>query len=540
MKATKFFNPNTGLNQWHWNGAFVTDPDVIALIEQACKESCEPKDRLVVPKCLIKRTLKIPYDNGRTPGSSTNTAGEAPNLVRFNHDFVVLGWYVNGLEYGAGELLGGFASWTPQLQGWAAFMQLVDPNTSTATFAFKPAPTWRYAELTTCDPYAVYGPLRLQRDSDGEEFTVYPIRSLASATYERIYTYSAIDCDGKKTTIYCDQNDEPIDKPEDIDCYVDCSFQFADFIYDEGAPDCTERVRELCDVVDGVSVGEFVLIITDCDGVRTRERWTTDSWATAEDPDELVVYTVQGQASNCLTLEPYVEPPLPCDDFEIVSLFSIKNKTAGLRNSEWTDLGPANSFTTDSALVEAFLDAFDYSVAPDIVTVVTSNAFALNDTSDTGAILDYQIREGYICVDEAFDVQWGTPSEGYIGVWLGKCGGELERIVSFAKSVGSSFTPVVTIPKGIHKIRLDNVDWGGTHSGWNAYEVVDGVVTARNSLGDALVSTTAPIEVTKKVKVCKPSGAFMDLLTDAEVNKADCYCDPIDCSGGVGVWGGCS
>lgn len=496
------------------------------------------KDRLIVPERLVKRTIKVPYDNGTTPGSSSNTTGGRQNLVYFNQAFTVLGWYVNGLEYGAGEALGPFTSWTPQLEGWAAFKAANDPNKSTAAFAFKPAPTWRYCELTTCDPNAVYGPLRLKRD-DGEDFTVYPVRSLASSEYTCASRYSTVDCYGNKKTIWCDENDVEIDEPEDAKCYVPISFPFADYIYDVGAPVCTERVRELCDVVDGVSVGEFTLVISDCDGVRTRERWTTASYVAADNPDDLVAYVVQGSASNCLTLEPYVEPPQPCENFEITELFEIQNKTAGLRNREWTNLGPANTFSSDPTAPEAYLEAFDFSVAADIETVVTSNVFALNDTSNTASILDYQIREGWICVSEAFEVEWGTNSEGYIGVWLGLCGGQLERVISYAKAVGLERTPRITIPKGIHKIRLDNLDWGGSNSNWTTYEIIAGVAVARNALGDSLASTTAPREVCKKVKVCKPSGTLIGLLSKAEIDPANCYECSIACSPGIGVWGGC-
>ena len=530
MKATKLLNPKTGLVQWHANGAFVTDPVVIAQIEEACKKDCKPLDRLIVPERLVKRTLKVPYDNGTTPGSSSNTTGGRQNLVYFNQTFTVLGWYVNGLEYGAGEALGPFTSWTPQLEGWAAFKEANDPNESTAAFAFKPAPTWRYCELTTCDPNAVYGPLRLKRD-DGEDFTVYPVRSLASAEYTCASRYSTVDCYGKKKTIWCDENDNEIDQPDDWKRYVPISYPFADFIYDEGAPECTERVRELCDVVDGVSVSEFTLVITDCDGVRTRDRWTTASYVAADNPDDLVPYIVQGRASNCLTLEPYVEPPLPYEDFAIVELFSIQNKTLGARNREWllpdADLLPQG----DLEAAREFVANFDYSTAPDTDMIVTSNIAAINDTDNTASVLDFQIRQGYLCVFKPFTLRFSANSEGSIFFEFGECLGELEEVIAYSKRVGVEQTDSFDIPKGLHRYRLTNVDNDGTNSNWTPQVSGDGFTFANsNTVFDSLSSTTMPFEECKKIKVCKPGGSLVGVLSGAEIDPADCYECSIDCS----------
>ena len=79
-------------------------------------------------ECVKKRTFKVGYDNGFTAGSSTNTCGSRPDLVRFDWPFEVVGWEVNGSSVGAGEALGAWAGWSEQLQGWADFMNANDPN----------------------------------------------------------------------------------------------------------------------------------------------------------------------------------------------------------------------------------------------------------------------------------------------------------------------------------------------------------------------------------------------------------------------------
>ena len=539
MKATKLLNPKTGETQWHLNGAFLTDPVVIGLIEEACKKECKPLDRLVVPECLVKRTINVGYDSGRTLGSSTNTAGAAPNVVRPDQTFTVLGWYVNGIEIGAGESLGPYTSWLNQLTGWADFKNTNDTNESVSTASGLPFPTGRYSRLTTCDPNAIYGPIRLQRD-DGEEWTVYPVRSISSVEYEYAYRYAKIDCDGVKTIVWCDSEGADLpEPPEDADCYVPCSYPFADYIYDAGAPECTETVRELCDVVDGVSVGEFTLVITDCDGSRTLERFTTASYLSAENPDDLTAYVLQGTSSNCLTLAPYEEPLVPCSDFEIATVYSIEGKTPGLINRE---------YDTDSALLgQGDIDAvrdlvanYDYDANPPSVEgVVTTNAFLINDTNNSADVVDLQIREGWICVAEPFEMRFSAFAEGSIIMELGKCYGELEEVIALSKPGGLQYTNSILIPAGVHRVRITNVDNSGSNSAWTL-QIREGLEFAtRGTYLDDVVSTTMPLEVKKCVKVCKPSGDFIDLLTDESVNKADCYCDSIKCSSSLGVWSGC-
>lgn len=291
-------------------------------------------------------------------------------------------------------------------------------------------------------------------------------------------------------------------------------------------PTCTFQLVKGCDsgVPDPGANAQNSLEINGiyeyCDGV-VRLRFTQDVIG----PDGIGVavdHTLVGSFVDCDTGEVIVTPPPDCDDFEVAEMWKIENKTPGITNREWSNLGPANTFGSDPTPIEAYLATFDFSVAPTTSTVVTANTFALNDTDNTASVLDYQRRDGYICVDEPTEIEFGTNSEGYIGVWIGLCGREQKRVISYAKSVGLERTPRYVIPAGIHSVRLDNVDWGGSNSNWTLYQVVGGVAGANNSLFDSVVSTTRPVETCKKIKVCKPSGFLIDLLTDALVDKADC------------------
>ena len=57
-KATKFYNPATKMMQWFADGAFVTDPLVIAEIEAACEKGCERVVLGVLSHCIIKKLSK--------------------------------------------------------------------------------------------------------------------------------------------------------------------------------------------------------------------------------------------------------------------------------------------------------------------------------------------------------------------------------------------------------------------------------------------------------------------------------------------------
>ena len=317
-------------------------------------------------------------------------------------------------------------------------------------------------------------------------------------------------------------------------CLVPCSA--ASQIAPPSQPTTLFDIQLACD--DGNQIGtdgngdpvyqEFTVYWTFANGELAGPFGTISNPATQSEDD----YEIQGQPVNCDTGEPIEPTPPDCTDFEITNLFSIANKTEGARDREWYGVAPAEPFTDDASLVEAFLEGFDYSAAPTSDAIVTSNVFWLNDADNTANSLGVQRRDGWICLQEPIEIEFGTTSEGYIGFWLGTCGGEQERLISFAKSTGFASTPRVVIPRGIHSVRIDNVDWGGTSSSWPVYRVEGGVATIDNKLMDKFSSPTQPYEICKQVKVCKPDGLIIDLLTDKVVDKSTCYTCTLKCDCG--------
>ena len=781
--------------------------------------------------CLVKRTVRILYDNGITPGSSSNTGGTRSNLVRFNWTFESLGWETDKGLLGVGDTIGSYGGWSPQLEGWVAFGQTHYPDQTNHTFDFLPAPTWRSWNVVTCNPNAQFGKWELQRlDGNGGTYTIYPL--LSEIIYDVCYRKEICDEKGKVIEIKWfraidEDTFEAIETPVDSDCYVSKEFEFPDPILEGAESPCTQTKHYLCDIANNDA--QIILFIDDCPGqprFRTAyllddynnadspdipeyditdaelvlldpttgtkgssfeepdvvcedfvvpvcvesQEWTygldnagtrfndnatyelelsdgttlnwvqtaqtgwsnqLTQWAAniqtaadnaglvwfveprfidnsnvtnldgtingpggtpsglpgapseivaqalfdggmfwryvnfqicpgqpvpvaatriesdiygadgynltaagpvlgpvqkfeicktcficdppviettwfiykngkpvlasdgeipncwepcgvlstlppppnqacqfefseacdnnnsdltadftnlvtrrtticngekiavdyfipdANDPSALVEYTLAGQYVDCDTGLEIPIPPPECGDFEITTLWTIENKTPGIRNREWTNLGPANSFTSDSSEPENYIDSFDFSVIPDINTIVTSNVFILNDTSNVASVLDYQRKDGFICVEKPIEIEFGTNSEGYIGFWIGLCGKEQERVISYAKAVGLERTPRYVIPPGIHSVRLDNLDWGGTNSNWTLYEVNGDTSTINNSLFDDLSSTTIPHEICKKVKVCKDNGILIDLFTNEIVDPDGCRSCPL-------------
>lgn len=251
-------------------------------------------------ECVQKPVRCVGYDNGRTPGSSTNDGGLRGDFIRFSWAFTLKSWIVNGVERASGQAVGPYADWTAQLQGWADVMNAAmgDPAQTkcAAAFGFLPAPTWRYTKITCNDATSSFGPMILERD-DGVCFTVYPI--LEEIGKELLQRYNVVDCDGVKTTVWCDLDGNTVEAPEDAECYISCAVELGSMV--EGSvPDCgNPKIQKVCDKTkDGET--EFYLMTYDCDGEEVIAYFTVESWD-AGNPEE---YEVQGVIVNCLTGEP--------------------------------------------------------------------------------------------------------------------------------------------------------------------------------------------------------------------------------------------
>ena len=288
-------------------------------------------------ECFIKRSYSLGYDNGLTPGSSTNNCGSRSNFVSFTWDFEVVSWNVNGEVVGSGETLSDFTGWTPQLQGWSQFFNDNDPNSNAnANFGFVSAPTWRYSEIKGCDPQASYGVMKLKRISDGCIFTVYPL--FTETKYEEI-----IQCKvSEKNNLFkyfkfdVDENDYvEVERPDDWSCYRPKSFQWGSLVDPEAVSPCeTLTYENLCDTgtdPDTLIVG----VIDDCGDTRTVTYYTLDSWTNAQAPDELVEYTPVGDVQIIVdgVKEEFVLPETECDKFVVPVCVESQEWTYGIDNT---------------------------------------------------------------------------------------------------------------------------------------------------------------------------------------------------------------
>lgn len=285
------------------------DPVFQIKTEEECNKECPLP---VTPECLTKRTYKVGYDNGVTPGSSTNDCGRQ-DFIKFDWAFTVTSWSVNGqnVEPG-GTALGPFPGWTPQLQGWADYFNSVNPNSANATFGFLPAPTWRFAEITGCGPTDTYGPMVLERDN-GCVYTVYPV--IYDEEFETIYRFATIDCDGNKAFSYCQLVDGvfvDIEAPEDLTCYVPCGYDFGEVI--EAESDCsTTNYGPLCDTRTTVVIVEEDLEEESCEIIASDIYLSVDCNAvesayTIDEDGNTTDYEVQGFLAECGDCEPFVVP----------------------------------------------------------------------------------------------------------------------------------------------------------------------------------------------------------------------------------------
>ena len=276
-------------------------------------DECTKQAQIVPASDIECREIKVGYDNGVTPGSSSNDCGVRSNFIRYDWEFEVVSWEVNGQLVGVSETIGPFTGWTPQLQGWADFFNANNPNTcANAEFGFKPAPTWRYAEITDCNPRAFYGPLIMKRKDTGCIYTVYPI--LESSEITKLKKICAYNCETEQIeTIYYDTDGNLTAPNKCPECFMPCGFNFGEYI--SGESPCVSTLYDtLCDELEDGTKVPFVLVITDCGATRTREVYTLDSWLNAASPDELVEYVPVGLVVDCVSCEQFEEPEPTIED----------------------------------------------------------------------------------------------------------------------------------------------------------------------------------------------------------------------------------
>lgn len=186
----------------------------------------------------------------------------------------------------------------------------------------------------------------------------------------------------------------------------------------------------------------------------------------------------------------------------VIEYFELEGVTAGLRNREWHDTQPASPTTnTTTEIGRAFRESHDFSLTPDTDTIQSD--LQINDTNNTASKLDIQTKEGYIIAKEKMLLRYAGGSEGYWAVELGQCCEEAELLAE-----NGGFFPtremLFTIPKGIHYVRIWNIDSGGSNSSATmGYSIDNGVTWVNdNTPPNISLSTTEPKQICKDGYIC--------------------------------------
>lgn len=136
---------------------------------------------------------------------------------------------------------------------------------------------------------------------------------------------------------------------------------------------------------------------------------------------------------------------------------SVAPNTGTINNS-------TGAITEPIADIQAWIDAnINYATT----TVVTGND--LQSPTPTSGQTDANWLEFYVVVDDAANnlLEWNTASEGYLKVEIAECSGEYVIGNQFHNAPpGATQTISNTLPLGVHKIRVTNVDVGGSESIW--------------------------------------------------------------------------
>ena len=309
------------------------------------------------------RILCVGADNGRTPGSSWNDAGQPVNLIRYQHAFESCGVQLSngygGVKVaGDGQLIGPTSGWTPQftsdtandgkgtppdgssldLNTWVGyFNSILESRKYCAAFGFRPAPTWRYMRVCTIDPCAKFGLWVLKwldaPDSESNKFYVsWPELLVEQTIIKRAFCDRTDSKTGGVVRDWYEQklNDQtaelewvPTDQPTwqpsvnaelvpiPNDCWIPCTQKFDDWRVEGVASPCVTQVIEACDfLADGTQI-ELRIFLTDCGGVRVREIYTSDQVINSTDPldPDGDQYSIAGDLKNCDGTE-FIEPPV--------------------------------------------------------------------------------------------------------------------------------------------------------------------------------------------------------------------------------------
>ncbi len=507
-------------------------------------------------ECIKKRTFEFVYDNGQTPGSSTNDGGERNDIVRFQWTFEVNSWETGAGDVGVGEAIGPYSGWSPQLTGWSTFGTDNDPYNSVHGFEFYGTPTWRGWSVIGCNPDAQYGVWEIQRD-DGVTFKVYP--TLYTEIIETVYRSQEADCDGNITTRYWIQNADgqtysEVETPDNVECFVPCDHIFPPVLIPGAESPCSTKQYTLCDRVNPANPAQdvqFVQIATTCDAVVTTERYTLDSYNTATDPDGLVEYQVVGDILVCSTGEPFVEAPPICEDFTSLGNLWIFQPPAPGTLVEWwadpngTQAGTAvahdsvsNIFSLDGDTLNHVSGPADNSYISPVFSVEGSNASDFLTgmggltTADTTGTDQAKLSAHFNLPADALVRDGGTRTGERGSIWLDTCcTGQLELIAERTEDTVADDRGVfnnLELPAGIHYAEAlisDLAAW------WNL--TLEASFDGGVNWGPLIGYQDKPAYVCTPVIKCTDSGLILHAVTGEVITVAieDQWCEPT-CEGG--------
>ena len=377
----------------------------------------------------------------------------------------------------------------------------------------------RYVGFRVCpgDKVPVKVEYKSDQDPDGKTLIVQYVET------RTIYIDACVDCSGNKTYLVDGKEYEPV-------CAIPCADSFPEVPLSV----CSVNYIPGCDNMNSTDPADWVNVtrfIKDCgDGL--------ERGYLIDEAGGLVERALVGQFVDCASGEPIPDPIPPCDDFEIVELFSMSELSGTLRSREW-DLGPRPSSAMSIDSGRAIVDAFDFSQPT--TTDQDWNNLSVNDTNNDNQTQDAQVVEGYILVEQPMQMRWRNGSAGYFAVEIGHCCGEYVREIEGAHIEQTrNPTSAVELVPGVHKIRMWNVD-DYTNTAMTAEYSIDGgenFITDSTPPGITL-SRTKPVETCKKLKVCKPSGELIGLLDGQVVDPSTCYeCSKL-CKASAGIWSGC-
>lgn len=263
-----------------------------------------------------------------------------------------------------------------------------------------------------------------------------------------------------------------------------------------------------CDTWEPIDLPAIDWVVTDCSWEAKAESFDTDvRLVGSKNPIEVF--------SSCDII----------DYYEI----ELEDGLDWLRNREWHDTAPVSSTSApnQTQIGRNNRDAHDFSLPTTTDTV--QNNFDLNDTNNTAVELDIQVKEWYVIATETMQLKYSWASEWYRAVELWYCCGELEDVAEN----GWFFAwreMLFTIPKGIHKIRLWNIDSWGSNSDANLSYTLDWGITwiSNNTPPNLILTQTKPEQVCKKWYICCGEYFEIDKETPLVIEWLISLC-PLEC-----------